>query len=236
MNETRPIGILGAMAVEIEALLAGGTVLSAEEHASMTFYRVRFREVPCVVVQCGVGKVHAGMCAQVLADRYDPRLILNIGVAGGTGPQVHIGDLVVASHCIQHDFDTTAIGEPMATLTLPGCGMLRELPCAPEAAQALLQAARGLYGNAHLGPVASGDRFVADKALGAQLYQSYGALACEMEGGAVAQVCLLNHIPCAVLRAISDGANDDSPTDFPAFARESAYKAQQLLAAVVGSL
>ena len=189
-----------------------------------------------MVAQCGEGKVNSAACAQVMASLYNPRLILNIGVAGGTGPEVHIGDLVIATHCVQYDHDLTPMGHPLAAVDVPGHDYVREFPCDPLLAKKLLTAAQGLYGSAHAGPIATGDKFVADHAFGAWLYTTFGALACEMEGGSTAHICLMNHIPCAVLRAISDGANDDSTVDFPAFAKETAYKAQQLLSAVIGEL
>lgn len=237
MSNQKPIGILGAMSVEIEAILAAGEITGKAEHASMTFYNVTLKGVPCVVAQCGEGKVNSAACAQVMASLYDPRLILNIGVAGGTGPDVHIGDLVIAAHCVQYDFDCTPMGSPLAGINVPGTGGdVIEMPCDPALVEKLQAAAQGLYGSAHVGPIATGDKFVADHAFGGWLYETFGALACEMEGGSTAHICLMNHIPCAVLRAISDGANDDSVVDFPAFAKETAYKAQQLLLKVIDQL
>ena len=236
MTSVKPIGIIGAMEVEVEAILEVAQIKEKQEHASMSFYSVDLQGVPCVVAQCSEGKVNSAACAQVMASLYDPRLILNIGVAGGTGPNVHIGDLVIATHCVQYDFDGTPLGQPLASINVPGAGAVIELPCDPALVKKLHAAAQGLYGSAHMGPVATGDKFVADHVFGAWLNETFGALACEMEGGSTAHICLMNHIPCAVLRAISDGANDDSVVDFPSFAKENAYKAQQLLLKVIGEL
>ena len=97
-------------------------------------------------------------------------------------------------------------------------------------------ASEKLYGHAHLGVVATGDRFVADPQFGECLQKEFGALACEMEGGAIAHACLVNKIPCAVLRTISDNAHDSETVDFVTFAKSSAEKAQQLLRAVLPQL
>lgn len=236
IHNKKPIGVIGAMQVEIEAILAAGEITAREEHASMTFTRLTLRGVPCVVAQCHAGKVNSAACAQVMASVYAPRIILNIGVAGGTGPQVQIGDLVIASHCVQYDYDLTPMGDALSVIEVPGSGKLSRFPCDGALVEKLRAAAQGLYGAAHVGPIATGDKFVADPAFGAYLYETFGALACEMEGASTAHVCAMNRIPCAVLRAISDGANHDSQVDFPTFAAESAHRAQQLLVKVIPAL
>ena len=193
-NELQPIGILTAMQVEIEAILEAAAELTVQEHASMKFYTGLLSGTPFVAAQCSPGKVNSALCAQVMADFYHPRLLLNIGVAGGIGPGVAIGDVVIATACVQYDYD------------------------------------------AHRGVIATGDRFVADPNFGKWLYETFGALACEMEGASTAHACLLNGIPCAVLRTISDNGNEEATVDFPTFARESAHKAQKLLAGVIQTL
>ena len=106
---------------------------------------------------------------------------------------------------------------------------IRFFPCDETAAKVLAAAGEGLYGHAHRGVVATGDRFVADPQVGAWLQKEFGALACEMEGGAIAHACLVNSVPCAVLRTISDNAHDSETVDFLTFVDSSAQKAQQLL-------
>lgn len=236
--EQKPIGIVGAMQVEIEAILEAAEQVTEQEHASMKFYQGCLSGVPFVAAQCSPGKVNSALCAQVMADYYQPRLILNIGVAGGIGPEVHIGDVVIATHCVQYDFDGTALGDlRLGEIELPPDGQkTRDFPCDPVISEKLQKAAEALYGHCHRGPVATGDKFVADPAFGRWLHETFGALACEMEGASTAHACLLNHIPCAVLRTISDNGNDEATVDFPTFARESAHKAQKLLEGVIGTL
>lgn len=231
-----PIGVIGAMEVEVEALLSIAQIEKTEERASMRFHQGTLAGVPVVVVQCGVGKVNAALCAQTLIDRYAPRAVLNLGVAGGLGP-VKIGEVVLATHCVQHDFDPTPLGDPLATLNMPPDGRpVRELPCDQALSEKLAAGAQGLYGKVHRGPIATGDQFIADNGKAQALYAAFGALACEMEGGAIAHACYLNGVPCAVLRTISDNGNDDASVDFPTFARDSALKAQRLLSQTIGAL
>lgn len=236
--EQKPIGIVGAMRVEIEAILEAAQEVSAEEHASMTFYRGSLSGTPFVAAQCSPGKVNSALCAQVMADFYQPRLILNIGVAGGIGPGIAIGDVVIATHCVQYDFDGTALGgSRLGEIELPPDERkVRDFPCDPEIAEKLRKATESLYGGCHRGAIATGDRFVADPAFGRWLNETFQALACEMEGASTAHACLLNGIPCAVLRTISDNGNNEAVVDFPTFAKESAHKAQKLLERVIGEL
>lgn len=226
-----PIGIIGAMAVEVQALIDQLEDLRQEEIGRMCFYRGRLSGVDCVVVQCGVGKVNAALCAQTLILKYAPRLVINVGVAGGVG--VGIGDLVVASDCVQHDFDDTALGTPLGSLSIRKQDGSDEeiihIPSDSHAAQVLLAEAASIYGGAHSGVVATGDVFVADPEKNRWLNETFGAKAVEMEGGSIAQVCYMNQVPYAVLRAISDNANDESPTDFPAFTKACSEKTTQLL-------
>ena len=207
-------------------------------HGGMAFTQGVLSGVEVVVAQCSPGKVNAALCAQAMIDHYSPRLVLNLGVAGGIGENVHIGDVVIATACVEYDFDTSALDQwPAGQLTLPGYEEpMRFLPCGQTLAHILSRAAEGLYGRAHLGIVATGDKFVADPHFGDYLQKEFGALACEMEGGAIAHACLVNKIPCAVLRTISDNAHDSETVDFVTFAKSSAEKAQQLLRAVLPQL
>ena len=236
----KPIGIIGAMAAEVEALLAAMQEEKVEEFSGLAFHSGTLEGVACVVAECGPGKVNAAVCAQTMMLRYSPRLVINVGVAGGVGPQVHIGDLVVAAACVQYDFDTTAMGYPLGTLFIRRASGENEdillLPCCEEAAGLLLEEARSIYGGAHFGVICTGDVFVADAEKNQFLQEKFEAHAVEMEGGAIAQVCYMNSVPCAVLRAISDCANDDSPMDFPTFTKMAAEKTGKLLGAVLPRL
>lgn len=236
----KPIGIIGAMQVEIEAILEAAEIRTVEEHGSMPFYLGTLAGVEVAVSRCHAGKVNSALCAQVMADHYRPRAILNVGVAGGIGPDVHIGDVVVATACVQYDYDITAFGDPLGQIEVPvgeKDAFFLEFPCDPEISRELAEGSKAFYdGAVHRGIVATGDTFVADPETGLRLHKQFQALACEMEGGSIVHACLLNQIPCAVLRSISDNANDNASVDFPAFAKDSAYRVQKLLTSVIGQL
>ena len=143
MNQ-QPIGIIGAMKMEVDAILAAMEGKRQEVHGSMAFTAGTLSGVPCVAVQCSPGKVNAALCTQALVDFFSPRLVLNLGVAGGIGEGVHIGDVVIATACVEYDFDTSALDQwPAGQLTLPGQeGPVRFLPCEEGLAKALAAAGR----------------------------------------------------------------------------------------------
>ena len=116
MENKGPIGVIGAMTVEVKGLIAQMENDRTQETAGLVFHRGLLGGVDCVVAKCGAGKVNSAVCAQVMITQYAPRLVINVGVAGGM--DVGIGDLVVASQCVQHDFDTTPLGEPQSQLTI----------------------------------------------------------------------------------------------------------------------
>lgn len=223
------IGIIGAMAVEVEGLIAAMENKSPETVSRMTFWRGTLAGAECVVAQCGAGKVNSAVCAQTMILRYGASPIINTGVAGGVGSRaVRIGDLVVAEGVTQHDYDTTPIdGDKGRDLPILGRSVLET---DARVSGLLADCAREVYnGNVHRGLIATGDQFIGGKERLHAIAERTGAIACEMEGGSIGQACALADVPFAVLRAISDNADDNAVDDFPKFAKESAEKSVALL-------
>ena len=223
------IGIIGAMAVEVEGLIAAMENKSPETVSRMTFWRGTLAGVECIVAQCGAGKVNSAVCAQTMILRYGASPIINTGVAGGVGSRaVRIGDLVVAEGVTQHDYDTTPIdGDKGHDLPILGRSVLET---DARVSGLLADCAREVYnGNVHRGLIATGDQFIGGKERLHAIAERTGAIACEMEGGSIGQACALADVPFAVLRAISDNADDNAVDDFPKFAKESAEKSVALL-------
>lgn len=225
------IGIIGAMALEVERIRA---LLEQSERVAVgctEFYTGKLHGVDAAVAVCGVGKVNAALCAQAMLLRFRPRLVINIGVAGGLSSAMRIGDLAVAESVVQYDFDTTPLGEPRGWISYLESVYI---PCDKNAVRALLNAAKGLEGiQTHAGVIATGDQFISSQATKDGLVKEFGAIACEMEGAAVGQVCALHKVPFGVVRAISDGADDGSPVDFLTFARQAADRSAALLLAFI---
>jgi adenosylhomocysteine nucleosidase len=164
-----------------------------------------------------VGKVAAAMVAEAMILRFGVTHLLNTGVAGGLGEGLVVGDIVVADAVVQHDMDTTALGDPAGLIS--GLGIVK-IPTDPTFS-ASLQAATVTAGLVpHIGTVASGDLFVARDEDKARIRAQFDAIACEMEGAAIGQVAYTNGVPFAVLRAISDGGDGMEFSEFVGLAAE----------------
>ena len=216
------LGIIGAMAVEIELLKDRMEDIRTENHSGMVFYAGKLECVDAVVVQCGVGKVNAAICAQTLCALYGVTHLVNTGIAGSLDADLDIGDLVVSRDAMYHDFDCVHFGYEMGRV--PGMDVTA-FP-ADETMIALAQKAGEEVhpGHVRLGRIASGDLFVAEKTAKNAIIGKTGAVCTEMEGAAIAHTAYRNGIPFVVLRAISDKADDSAEMDYPTFEAIAAHR------------
>ena len=211
------IGIIGAMEIELEALRARMTDTQDEIVSGIRFTKGNLCGTPAVCAVSGVGKVAAALVAEAMILRFSVTHLLNTGVAGGLGAGLVVGDIVVADAVVQHDMDTTALGDPAGLIS--GLGIVK-IPADPVFS-ATLQTATVMAGLVpHVGTVASGDLFVARDADKARIKAQFDAIACEMEGAAIGQVAYTNGVPFAVLRAISDGGDGMEFSQFVGLAAE----------------
>jgi adenosylhomocysteine nucleosidase len=216
------LAIVGAMHEEITALRPCLENPRIERRAGRDFHFGRLDGHDVIVVRCGIGKVAAATTTAVLLDAFDAAALLFTGVAGGLGAGVRVGDIVVATTLLQHDMNA----EPLfPRWEVPLTGRAR-FDADPAWTGRLAAASRALAADAmhaaaatiHQGLVVSGDRFVATRAESDQLRALLpDALAVEMEGAAVAQVCHDFGRPFAVVRTISDRADDAAHGDFQRF-------------------
>ena len=220
------IGIIGAMAIETDAIIAQLKNPQTETVSGARFVRGEWCGKEVVVATSGVGKVFAALTAEAMILKYQPDCIINTGVAGALAPELHLLNVVIGEDVVQHDMDTTPVGDPRGLLS--GINKI-ELP-ADEGLKARFEKAAAELGIPTLrGRVASGDQFIADDEKRAFIRDTFGAACCEMEGAAIGQVCYVNKVPFAVLRAISDGAADDAKMDYPAFAAKAAEQSIKIL-------
>ena len=241
-----PIGIVSAMHEELAAVLAALPDEQRVQVAGRDFWQGHWHGRPVVAVLSRIGKVAAATTATALIERFGVGQIIFTGVAGGLGPGVNVGDVVLARSFVQHDMDASPLF-PKHEVPLYGRSRFQtdaDLSAALLlAAQAVLAQVEGHVGKdavtefnlqsvrVHEGLIASGDRFVSTTAECRSLQQALPeALAVEMEGAAVAQVCADYGVPFAALRTISDRADDDAHADFSRFIREvaSRYSAAML--------
>ena len=210
------IAILGAMQAEVDSLIREIVDLKQEEAGGFDFYRGSICGHDVVVARCGVGKVNAAACTQALLTAYHPELVVNTGVAGSLSPKLDILDVAVATDAVQHDYDTTGLGEPAGALSING-KLVTYLPCDALWRDRLIIAAEQIGVRAIPARVASGDQFITHREDKRRIMEAFGALACEMEGAAIAQVCYLHHTPCAILRVISDSTDEAHSMEFTTF-------------------
>lgn len=216
------LGIIGAMKVEVESLRDSMQALTIKEKAGMVFYDGVLEGLPAVVVECGVGKVNAAMCVQVLCDCFAVTHILNTGVAGSLCVDLDIGDLVISRDAMYHDFDCHILNPAYPVGQVPGLPVHR-FPADSNLMEIALEAARAVCnGHVHIGTVASGDQFVSQKELKEQIILNTSGLCTEMEGAAIAHAAWRNEKPFVVIRAISDKADDSAQMDYPTFEAKAA--------------
>ena len=216
-------GIIGAMDKEVASLKAALGNAKTTTVAGMEFVEGTLDGAGAVVVKCGIGKVNAGVCAQMLISVFGVGRIINTGVAGSLDAEIDIGDIVVSTDAVQYDFDLTPLGnEPgeldgMGSASLPADGGMRA-----AAAEAVRQCAPEV--RVFEGRVCTGDRFVSSAAQKEAITKVFGGLCCEMEGGAIAQICRQNGIPFVILRAISDKADGSAEMAYSEFVHAAAAR------------
>lgn len=227
------IGVVCAMEEEIRELLNVLEDKETETVAGQPFYHGHIAGQEVSLVECGIGKVQAGMNTAILIDHYQPDLVINTGSAGGIGTGLKVGDLVISSGVAYHDVDSTAFGYK------PG-----QLPSRPQIfaadkgyVQRIEQAAHETDLNTHVGLIVTGDQFISSTPAIAKIKKIYpDALASEMEGAAIGQVATQFKLPFVVIRAMSDVGDEDAGVSFDKFIIEAGKKSAAMLLAFLKDL
>lgn len=209
------IGIIGAMEEEVLSLISEMEIEDTIKKCSMEFNVGKLQGKHVVVVKCGIGKVNAAICAQVLIDDFGVNQVINVGVAGGINKEIFPGDVVISNNLVQHDMDTTAFGDKVGQI--PRMDTF-DFKCDDKLVENAKTACKDITKyNVFVGRIVSGDQFIANVEKIKWLEQEFGAIACEMEGASIAQACYLNNVPFIVIRSISDNANNGAHSDFEKF-------------------
>ncbi len=228
-------GIIGAMEVEVALLKERMGDYESVRAAGMEFCVGKLGGADVVVVQSGIGKVNAGICVQILADRFGVERVINTGVAGSLDASINVGDLVVSTDCVMHDFSVEPLG--YAPGQVPGLDTLA-FP-ADESMRAQVKAAAAVVApdiNVFDGRVASGDQFISTDIERERIVGTFGARCCEMEGCAIAQAAYLNGLPFVVVRAISDKpGSEEQVVDYQTFEKKAARDCAAIVAKMVAA-
>lgn len=220
------LGIIGAMQEEVETLLARMENKEELRKAGSRFFSGKLEGLDVVVVQCGVGKVNAAMCTQVLCDLFEVTHLVNTGIAGSLSAELDIADLVVSQDAMYHDVDAVHFGYPFGKV--PGMDVVA-FPADDTMIRYAFDAAESVNpGHTRIGRVATGDKFVADKTTKDTIIANTQGICTEMEGAAIAQTAYRNGVPFVILRAISDKADDSAEMDYPTFERIAAHRCAEV--------
>ena len=165
--------------------------------------------------------------------KFNADIIINTGVAGSLDSRLNIKDLAVSVACVEHDMDTSPLGDPVGLIS--GINIV-ELPTDRELCEMVLSAAADIGVKAVSGVIATGDQFIGSYEKKKEIAERFSAIACEMEGGAIAHVAYVNSVRCVIIRSISDNADGSADIDFPEFTKAAAAVSTAVTTALVQRL
>ncbi len=222
------LGIIGAMDIEVDNLKNMMNQPQIKTIAGMDFYEGQIHDKDIVVVKCGIGKVNAAICTQILADVFHVDAVINTGVAGSLNKNIDICDIVISTVAQEHDMDVSALGYKK--------GIIPDMETSEFAAdRELIDFAKksalsaGLSVKVFEGKIVSGDQFIGTHDLKTVLRENFGGDCAEMEGASIAHAAYLNNIPFLIIRAISDKADGGAEMDYPTFEKKAAKNSIKLL-------
>ena len=217
-------GIICAMAIEADGIKNMMSDIEKNTVAKIEFTKGKIHGKDVVVAECGIGKVNAAMSTQIMIDLYKPQSIVNSGVAGSLSEKLSVGDIVISDKVLQHDMDITALGDPLGQISFNNEHLIY-IPSDKDVTNRLLSACKKLKNTTVLtGAIASGDKFISDVEERLKIGKTFNAMACEMEGASVGQVCYRNGVPFSILRSISDDLKYNEGTDYMEFCKSAAEK------------
>ncbi|TCW37340.1 adenosylhomocysteine nucleosidase [Thermohydrogenium kirishiense] len=228
------IGLIGAMEEEIDILKHFISNEEVTNRADMIFYKGQLNGLDTVLVRSGIGKVNAAIAAQILISEFNVDCIINTGVAGGIKSGINVGDIVISSDAIEHDFDTTAFGDELGVIPRMKTSIFKADKCLIDIA--LKAANDNIDGKAYVGRIVSGDRFISSKEEARRLGQQFSAYAVEMEGAAIAHTSYLNDIPFVIIRSISDNADGNATSDFNLFVKKASIVSSNIVKEMINMI
>lgn len=227
MKAYKKIGIIGAMQIETDAVLPYLSETHTFQYAGISFIEGILGETTVVLATSGIGKVQAACTAQLLIDRFGVQCIINTGIAGGLAPSLKTCDVVIANALVYHDYSTP---EPDLTLYIPEPSLVETIN---EICSTVLD-----LPNTHffIGKIATGDQFVHSASERERILSLCNPLCVEMEGAAIGHCCTLNGVDFAVIRAISDSADENAEDSFERLKITTAHIAAIVVTELIGRI
>ncbi|MBP5595162.1 MAG: 5'-methylthioadenosine/adenosylhomocysteine nucleosidase [Pseudobutyrivibrio sp.] len=225
------IGIIGAMQIEIENLKPSIKGAKVEVISGIEFVSGKIDGIDVVAAVSGIGKVFASVCSEIMILHFGVEKIINIGVAGSLVKDLKVLDVAVAESAVQHDMNTTAIGDPAGLVS--GINVIN-FDADAELRSVVVDVLKAREIPFETGVIASGDLFVDTDRQRQNIHLKFNAIAADMEGGAIAHVCYINNIPFALIRSISDA--DGSAMDYNTFAGKAAEQSIAIVLDVIKKL
>ena len=229
------IGIIGAMEEEVNALKRKIEIKEIKSIAGMSFLEGTLEGKEVVVVKCGIGKVNAAVCTQILIDKFEVSAIINTGVAGGLYPKINIGDIVISSDTVQHDVDAVVFGYEKGAIPRMDTTFFEADQKLVEIAKKAAEKVKGDH-DVYVARIASGDQFISSMTVKEDIYSTFTAYCAEMEGAAIAHTCYLNKVPFVIIRAISDKADQNADENFDEFVIMAAKNASKMIENIIVDL
>ena len=222
------VGVISAMDSEHRQLVERLQKKEESAYGNLHYVDGMLGSNRVILTQCGIGKVNAGICAQILVDRFGVDTLINTGIAGSLDAQIDIGDMVISTDALHHDMDATIFGDPagqiprMDTLSFPADEKLvKKAVAANEKANPDI--------HTFTGRVVSGDQFISDKDVKERISSLFHPMCVEMEGAGIAQAAYLNKVSYVIIRAISDKADNSATMDYPTFEKKAIAHSVRLM-------
>ena len=221
----KTIGIIFAMQEELIELKKYLHINNEKKIYDLIFYEATLNNQNIILTESGIGKTNAARTTQILIDYYKPEAIFNIGVAGGIAKNLKVGDIIISTSLVQHDFDITAFKHPKGYI--PNIG--NNIPIDNN----LLNTTKTILDTNNIsykeGLIASGDIFCTKESMATKINTQFNALCVEMEGASIAQTAYLSKTPCLVIRSISDCPDNNNKVTYEEFLETSSNKVAQIM-------
>lgn len=208
----KSFAIIAAMDEEHNEILNIMNNVYNEKYYEKIFSIGEINSTKCILVKSGVGKVNAARTTQLLLDKYEIDAVINVGSAGALNENLNFGDIIISSSCVQHDFDITCFNHPKGYITDIGV----EIQADKDLVNLLKSAINRIDNKINVveGIIATGDQFYNSPMIKKSLRETFNAECDDMEGAAIAQVCMLCNVPFVVVRSISDKPESEEKVDF----------------------